>query len=266
MPTISIITPTYKWEKYLLQTIRSVQLQNFIDYEHIIIDNSPKNTKSLVKKQQDKDRRIIYVPNKYNVGIADSRNQGLKIAKWKYIYFLDHDDIFISPDNLLKLHDFLELNAKYGIVAWLTISIDEMGNKIQDGVGRESDEDIREHLLQSNQFLPCAMLIRKSALLECWWFDKKYDRTDDYDLRMRIGRKWKIHCLQEYLNGYRVHSKNTSGTIKAQYQMKYLSFKIFWKNKTYYPNFWRALILRSIEFIIPPMITSRIINRLKGIR
>lgn len=265
MPTISIVTPTYKWEKYITETIESVQRQNFTDYEHIIIDNSPEVTWKIIKKYQQEDERIVYIPNIHNLGIAESRNQWLNICKGSYVYFLDHDDIFIAEDNLKKLYEFLQTHSDYGIVAGLTISIDEKGRELQRWVWRQTDEDIRSHFLQSNQFLPCAMLIRKKAILDYGWFDKKYDKADDYDLWMKIGRRWKMYCLQEYLNGYRIHSQNTSRSNKTQYYMKYLARKVFWKNKSYYPNFGQALILRIGEFLIPPRITSFIINTIKNV-
>lgn len=257
MPKISIITPVYKWDKYIIQTIESVQGQNFVDYEHIIInDNSPDNSEELILWYQKQDPRILYIKNIKNLGIAWSRNKGIQISKSKYLCFLDQDDIFLSQEKLQKQYNFLEENSTYILVSSLVKTIDSEWKVLYRNYGRETDQDIRNHLLQSNQFLPCAMMIRKNAVIDAWWFDSLYDKSDDYDLWMKLGRKGKMYCLQEYLTWYRVHWNNTSAKISSQYHMRLLAWRIFWKNRHYYPFFWRALLLRCIEFILPPFFVS----------
>jgi glycosyltransferase involved in cell wall biosynthesis len=264
MPKISIITPTYKWTWYIAQTIESVRSQSFDNYEHIIVnDNSPDNVEEIVQQYQKDDDRIIIVNNKKNLWIAWSRNRWIELAGWEYICFLDHDDVFLDSSKLQKQYNFLSKQKDYWIVSSLIITIDQNGNEIRKNHGRETDIDIRRHFLQSNQFLPCAMMIRKQAIIEYWWFDSNYDKSDDYDLRMKIGRTWKMYCIQEYMTWYRVHEHNTSWTIKALYQMRWLSWKIFWKNKNYYPNFLKALIVRVIERLLPPSLIQRLVIFIK---
>lgn len=264
MPKISIITPTYKWAWYITQTIESVRSQSFDDYEHIIInDNSPDNVEEIVRQYQNDDKRIIIINNKKNLWIAWSRNVWIQHSTWEYICFLDHDDLFISPTKLSQQAKFLNEHREYWVVSSLVITIDSQGNTLYHNHGRETDHDIRHHFLQSNQFLPCAMMIRKQAITAHWWFDSQYDKSDDYDLWMKIGRTWKMYCIQEYMAWYRVHEHNTSWTIKALYHMRWLSWKIFWKNKSYYPNFLKALIVRAIERLLPPSLIHKLITFIK---
>jgi len=264
MVKISIITPTYKGAKYIAQTIASVQMQDFWDYEHIIIDdNSPDKSEEIIKIEQKKDKKIIYIKNTINLGIAKSRNKGVEIATWEYICFLDHDDTFISSHKLTKQKDFLDTHKEYGIVSSLIVTIDSLWNILSKNHGRETDKDIRTHFLQSNQFLPCAMMIRKNAIVEYGWFDSHYDKSDDYDLWMKIGRTWKMYCLQEYMTWYRIHENNTSKKTSTLYFMRRLAFKIFRKNRNYYPNFLKALFYRIGEWLLPPFIVEKIIYLIK---
>ena len=264
MPKISIITPTYKWALYIAQTIESLMIQSFTDYEHIIInDNSPDDVEIVIQEYMKKDSRIIYYKNNINLWIAWSRNRWIEISKGKYLCFLDHDDIFIDREKLKKQFDFLESRKDYDVVSSLIITIDQKWKTMYKNYARETDNDIRNHFLQSNQFLPCAMMIRKSAIDKFWWFDSSYDKSDDYDLRMKIGRNWKMYCIQEYMTWYRVHENNTSGNLKALYHMRFLSWKIFFKNKQYYPNFWKAFFMRAIESILPPSFVKKVIYFIK---
>lgn len=262
--SVSIITPTYKWSAYIRETILSVQKQQGCHYEHIIInDNSPDDVESIILSYQKDDPRIIYIKNSKNIWIAWSRNKWIEASMWKYLCFLDHDDIFLDPKKLTQQHKFLETNPEYDIVSSLVVTIDWQWNHLYTNHAREIDSDIRSHLLQSNQFLPCAMMIRKAAILQQWWFDSKYDKSDDYDLWMKIGRTWKMYCIQQYMTWYRIHNTNTSGTLRSSYHMKLLARKIFWKNRVYYPNFWKALIIRTMEFLIPPFIVWNLLRWIK---
>ena len=92
-PLVSIIIPTYNREKLLPDTINSVIKQTYKKWELIIVDDrSTDNTKELVEKYAKKDKRIRYVVNAHKKGPSGARNQGMELAKGKYIALLDSDD------------------------------------------------------------------------------------------------------------------------------------------------------------------------------
>ena len=90
---VSIIMPAYNSGRFIEQSIRSVLSQTYTDWELLIVDDcSTDNTTSIVASF--KDKRIHYQRNTNNMGAALTRNEALKIAKGKYIAFLDSDDIW----------------------------------------------------------------------------------------------------------------------------------------------------------------------------
>lgn len=92
MPLLSIIVPIYNVEKYLTKCIESVLSQSLNDYELILVDDgSPDNCGCICDQYSGLDSRIRVI-HKKNGGLSDARNAGLKIAKGKYIIFLDSDD------------------------------------------------------------------------------------------------------------------------------------------------------------------------------
>lgn len=92
---VSIITPAFNSEKYILQTIASVHEQTHKNWEMIIIDDgSTDKTVSLIQEIRQKEDRIHLITSKENQGPAISRNKGIRIAKGKYLTFLDADDIW----------------------------------------------------------------------------------------------------------------------------------------------------------------------------
>ena len=86
VPKISIISPVYNSEKYLLKFLRSVQNQNFIKIELILVDDcSIDKSVNIIENYQLQDERIILLKNKSNKGTFVSRNTGILFSKGKYI-------------------------------------------------------------------------------------------------------------------------------------------------------------------------------------
>jgi glycosyltransferase involved in cell wall biosynthesis len=109
-PLVSVITPAYNAEKYIESTINSVIQQKYKNWEMIIIDDCSKdNTYEIIKKCAREDSRIKIEKNERNLGVSDTRNKGINLAKGKYISFLDADDLW-HKDKLEKQIKFMEKN------------------------------------------------------------------------------------------------------------------------------------------------------------
>ena len=109
MCNISIIVPVYNSEKYLKKTIQSILRQTYEDFELILVDDvSTDSSGKICDEFQNMDSRIRVV-HKKNGGICSARNEGLRIAKGRYIGFCDNDDLFL--ENLLQ--DNLALAIHY---------------------------------------------------------------------------------------------------------------------------------------------------------
>lgn len=94
-PLLSITLSAYNVEQFIEQSIDSIINQTFQDFELICIDDgSTDNTLSILKKIEINDSRIKVISKKINEGLAIARNESLKLAKGKYITFLDGDDIY----------------------------------------------------------------------------------------------------------------------------------------------------------------------------
>lgn len=104
---VSIIMPSFNTGKYIMETIESVRAQSYKNWELIIVDDcSEDDTDEIVGKFLS-DKRIHYLKNEMNRGAAFSRNIALKMAKGKWIAFLDSDDLWM-PEKLEKQISFME--------------------------------------------------------------------------------------------------------------------------------------------------------------
>lgn len=108
---VSIITPTYNCARFITETIKSVQAQTFTDWEMIISDDcSTDGTYKVVEPYLQSDNRIKYICNEKNSGAAITRNNALKIAKGRWIAFLDSDDLWM-PEKLERQIQFMVSNG-----------------------------------------------------------------------------------------------------------------------------------------------------------
>lgn len=93
---LSVIIPIFNTEQYLAKCLESVIKQSIQDLQIICInDGSTDNSLEILKEFSRKDSRILIIDQK-NQGVSAARNAGLKIAKGKYIGFVDSDDT-IAP-------------------------------------------------------------------------------------------------------------------------------------------------------------------------
>lgn len=92
-PKISTIITIYNMEKYLEETIKSIQLQTYNNIELIIINDG--STDNSLEKIIDlcKNHNNITIIDQINMGLSKARNIGLEYAKGEYIYYIDGDDI-----------------------------------------------------------------------------------------------------------------------------------------------------------------------------
>lgn len=107
---VSIITPTYNCGRFISETIESVLAQSYPNWEMLIVDDcSTDNTKEIVEQYQQKDSRIKYYCFEKNSGAAVARNTALKMAKGRWIAFLDSDDLW-KPQKLEHQLEFMVKN------------------------------------------------------------------------------------------------------------------------------------------------------------
>ena len=102
-PLVSVIIPIFNVEEYLSQCLDSIVKQTLKNIEIICInDGSFDSSLQIAEKYATSDHRISIV-DQVNGGQSCARNAGIKLARGKYIYFMDSDD-YILPETLEKLY------------------------------------------------------------------------------------------------------------------------------------------------------------------
>ncbi len=101
MPKVSIIVAAYNVEPYIEKCINSLLCQTLKEIEIIVVNDGSKDSTS-AKIEKYTDPRIVY-KYKWNGGLSDARNFGLKFVTGDYVAFVDGDD-FVQPDMYEKLY------------------------------------------------------------------------------------------------------------------------------------------------------------------
>ena len=198
-PVCSIVMAVYNGEETLKEAIESILVQSLKNFEFIIInDASTDNTEKIIKSF--KDSRIIYIKNSTNKYLGPSLNEGIKIARGKYIVRMDADDI-CYPNRLDIQYEFMEKNNDIGIAGcWAKLF------GIREGILKyeTSNTKIKLKLLYDCHILHPSIIIRK-ILIDNFnlFYDSVLQHSEDYDLFVRAFKHTNFANINKVLIKYR---------------------------------------------------------------
>lgn len=221
--SVSIITPTFNSERFIAETILSVQAQTYKDWEMIIVDDcSTDRTAEIVASFQGKDSRIKYLYNSTNKGSAFSRNIAIQKAKGKWIAFLDSDDLW-HPEKLEKQIEFMTRNdIHFSYTNYC--EIDESSKEV--GVLISGPEVITNKLMRAYCWPGCLTVMYDAEFLGLMQ-TAEIKINEEYALWIKISSVANCHLLDENLAKYRRH--NNSLTDKSYLELTkwhYIMFRV----------------------------------------
>ena len=219
---VSVIMSTYNEKtEELQQAIESILNQTYKDIEFIIVDDNPSNDRlrfELEKYQNDERVRVIF--NEVNIGLAQSLNKAIAIAKGDYIARMDADDISL-PERIKSEVKFLEENSLDLVYCCIT-RMDETGVNLPDSRQDRvyTSTDVGKALTYGCTISHPTVLVKTETLKEMNGY-RDLVPAEDYDLWLRmLTHKKKMGCLGERLLRYRVRSNSLSNSnVYRQYLM-----------------------------------------------
>lgn len=211
-PIISVVMSVYNSEKYLSESIESILSQTFSDFEFIIIDDgSTDKSNSILNKFARSDARINIITNLENIGLANSLNKGLHIAKGDYVARMDSDDISYPKRFEIQI-EFMKNNKAYGVVGGNIDIIDEKSNYVKTLSFPKTHNQILWYLCFQNPIAHPTTMIKSNLLRKVNGY-KNYISSQDYDLWQRLSNITKLFNVDQSLLKYRVHGSNISFRI-----------------------------------------------------
>lgn len=247
-PVFSIIIPVYKVEDYIHKCVNSVLIQDFQDFEIILVDDgSPDNSSEICDDFAAGDSRIKVI-HKINGGLSDARNEGIKEAGGKYILFLDSDDHWEGKDFLRNLVLRTNLPELPDIILYGSFDINEENTLRRKSRGDYNTQEIRKSrnhaiksLFETNQFPGSAWVvaIRRGFLLENKLYFIKGIKSEDIDWLINVFINAKnIDCIND--SSY-MYLRDRQGSITNSYNAKSIEDILVSVNK------WKSLLKADLS-------------------
>jgi teichuronic acid biosynthesis glycosyltransferase TuaG len=227
---ISIITPCYNLERYIIATYQSLVAQTYTNWEWIIVDDaSTDSTLEIIKGFNEARIRLIESEHLGNLSIL--RNRGAREARGELFAFLDGDDIMESRKLELQADQF-QRNSR---VQWSHTNVrilqDETGELFPLSKPPQSVEFLEAEqgfaqLALRNYVTISSVMIRKTAFEDVKGFGEEFNRCEDIDLWLRLTASGHaMGYLPEPLLQYRVRK---SGLFSSK-TLEYLdtNFKVY---------------------------------------
>lgn len=205
---VSIITPNWNCGKFVSETIRSVLVQTYQNWEMIIVDDSSTDGScEVMKPLMEADSRIRLLKNPKNSGAAVSRNYALREAKGRWIAFLDSDDLW-APEKLEKQLEFMCKNG-YDFSYTDYVEIDDEGN--ETGMYISGPKRVSKFGMFAFCWLGCLTVMYnrdKVGLIQI----EDIKKNNDYAMWLKVCRKANCYMLREPLAKYR---RGRTGSIST---------------------------------------------------
>lgn len=196
--TVSIIIPAYNASKTILNTLNSVKLQTYQDFEIIIVDDgSTDNTVCIVEKFKDEHSLLnLTLIKKKNEGVSKARNTAIKCAKGSLIAFLDSDDEWL-PIKLERQIYFFENDDSIDLIG--TCRNDEIQKDSFFNANRSVSEITFKQLLFKMHFITPTVMFKVNILDDIGFFNEKKKYCEDADYFLRICFEKKCILINESL-------------------------------------------------------------------
>ncbi|MFH1230501.1 MAG: glycosyltransferase family A protein, partial [Planctomycetota bacterium] len=227
IPLISIIIPAYNRGHLLKRTIESVLTQTFHDFELIIVDDgSTDDTKEVVGNLQKRDSRIKYIWQKNSGAPARPKNTGIKNSKGEFIAFLDDDDEWLSQKLEKQIQLFRNSQKRnLGFIGCNAFIVNGKNNKTQEYITPRYKNIFRKLLESDFIWSSSSIIIKRKVFDDIGLFDERLKMADDWDMWIRIARKYDFDFVPEPLLKYFWHEENftkTLGGLKRVQEHEYI--------------------------------------------
>lgn len=190
---VSIIIPVYNVEHYLSKCIDSIINQTYPNIEVILIDDGSTDLSGKICDNYVEMDKRVSVTHKKNEGVSCARNDGIKKARGKYIFFIDSDD-YLDVDAIEKMineTDYVDI-VKIG---YRVIKDEKIVKNFSDNGIFLNEEYVKKVLIGNIGGHSWGYLIKKNIIDNLFFDDKTSCMEDTIFITQCILRIDKIKCI-----------------------------------------------------------------------
>ncbi len=211
MPAVSVVVATHEQGAWLDEAIAGVRAQTFADWDLVVVDDgSTDGTRAIAERHQREDPRVRYLWQARSERSA-ARNRGIAESAGPLVAFLDADDRWL-PEKLARQVAALARDPGAGLCYTPARFIGPAGERLAIRKPlRAITGDVFARLVRGNVLILASVIVRRSCLDAVGGFDPALAALgcEDWDLWLRIARRWQVTVVDEELTLYRRHAANT---------------------------------------------------------
>lgn len=236
-PLLSVIVANYNNEPYIRDCLDSILRQTFKNLEIIVSDDcSIDDSPQIISQYEKKCPGIVKgIFSPVNRGVAQNRHEAILQAKSEYITTLDSDDYYYDPQKLEKEMALISYHKKEkgkDIIAFSNILLvkgDKTLIRAWGNPGNIKEGKVFYEIITRACMIPRDFIMKREAYFEVGGYDKRFAIYEDWDLKIRLAKKYEFYYTGINGIGYRKHGTGLSAVPISQ-NIKWLK-KVFKKNK-----------------------------------
>ncbi|MBS4012375.1 MAG: glycosyltransferase, partial [Bacteroidetes bacterium] len=219
-PFISICIPTYNRAEFIEEAIQSVLEQNYDNFEIVIVDDgSTDNTRQIVESIDSNKIRYYY---KKHSGAPDTRNKCIKHSHGEFLLWLGDDDL-LDKYALSSYYDYLKQYPSIDVIYGQLQSFGKSNYLYKYNDWWRKNDKMIEFLLIGSPIPDGGTLVRRSIYETLGYYDKHFNRAQDYEFWSRLALSEKFNCkyVPQITYKYRIHEKNITGELSKNTNYSY---------------------------------------------
>ena len=206
-PLVSVVIPCYNQAHFLGEAIESVLVQSHPNFEVVVIDDGSTDDTSEVAARYPG----VCLVRQENQGLSGARNAGLARSEGEYVVFLDADDRLL-PEALETSVGYLEARPECAFVHghYRSITLDGLSLLEQPQAVVREDEPYAKLLYRNYISMHATVMYRRTVFETVGDFDTSLGACEDYDLYLRVARRFPVCSHENVVAEYRQHDSNMS--------------------------------------------------------
>ena len=216
-PLVSVLMPVYNAQAYIEAALDSLKGQTFADFEVIVVDDgSTDQSAKLVAAAGEQDHRIRLNRLGRHLGVTAALNNGLRMARGRYIARLDADDL-ARPERLARQTARLNGDETLVGLGCAVTWMDADGLTIGDHPYPPEHAGVMQRLLAGRSGMPhTGVMLRGPAVRQVGGYREDFPVAQDFDLWLRLSQVGRLANLPESLVWQRKHRASLTGRRRRE--------------------------------------------------
>jgi cellulose synthase/poly-beta-1,6-N-acetylglucosamine synthase-like glycosyltransferase len=220
---LSVVIPVHNAAPFLAEALDSVYRQTTLPAEVIVVDDGSTDGSAAVAARWP----VTLLTSSVNYGPAAARNAGIRAATGDVVAFLDADDVW-HPTHCASLLALLEAYPEAVVAGSRSVHFGEAAGVSPMRIPAHTPASVLWSLVRCNEVRQSTAVVRRWALREVGGYNESLRYAEDYDLWLRLARRFPFVGTDEVTASYRVHPGQATKHTHALTRGRWRALHSFW--------------------------------------